>query len=279
MVWQPKLIESVSCRAECSAQEFEALVQRNMAANCGMDFRAAGEFLASIAIRELQSVKSLPALHAHTAGRHGLNGELSSQKSAQYPLSECRAEGKCNRSACMLLQTEICQKGNDKENSEAELSAVLAAKLRLKQALPMLEGLLAGAGSNGSTICKTSDADKVPGPSPRSCKASAADFDSLDFGTGVAHSSGSNNAEDAVLLSVDAMQLSAMADNRFWQVLQQLVTDIKVCTARKASNGKDSHDAELSLLAKTCYHGSCSASSSEYKPKILEGPLPGCLHR
>ncbi len=206
-------------------------MQRNMAANCGMDFRAAGEFLASIAIRELQSVSSLQALHAHTAGGHGLNGEAYRRKAAQHPLSKCRAKIECDRSACMLLHTEICWEGDDKENSKAELSAVLAAKLRLKQALPMLEGLLAGAGSNGSNIHKTSDADQLREPL-LSCKTSAANYEALDLRTGFAHSCGSNDAEDAVRLFADAMQLSDMADDRFWQVLQQLVTDTKVLTAR-----------------------------------------------
>ncbi|CAL5220025.1 g1971 [Coccomyxa viridis] len=61
------------CRATCSGQEFEALVQRNMAANCGMDFRAAGEFVASIALRELQLLEAAGALSVAVLGPDSRN--------------------------------------------------------------------------------------------------------------------------------------------------------------------------------------------------------------
>jgi hypothetical protein len=44
-------------RATCSEQEFDELVQRNMAANCGLDFRAAAKFVGCIAARELSLMK------------------------------------------------------------------------------------------------------------------------------------------------------------------------------------------------------------------------------
>jgi hypothetical protein len=49
-------------RETCSsAEEFEALVQRNMAANCGLDFRAAAAFVGCIAARELSLIRQ-PAI-------------------------------------------------------------------------------------------------------------------------------------------------------------------------------------------------------------------------
>ena len=44
-------------RETCSPEEFEGLVQRNMAANCGLDFRAAAEFVGCIAARELRLIR------------------------------------------------------------------------------------------------------------------------------------------------------------------------------------------------------------------------------
>ncbi len=44
-------------RETCSPEEFEELVQRNMAANCGLDFRAAAEFVGCIAARELRLIR------------------------------------------------------------------------------------------------------------------------------------------------------------------------------------------------------------------------------
>ena len=41
------------CREGCSAEEFEGLVQRNMAANCGMHYALMAEFMKAILSREL----------------------------------------------------------------------------------------------------------------------------------------------------------------------------------------------------------------------------------
>lgn len=53
----PKFQARLCCRADCTAEEFEALVQRNMAANCGLDFRAAAEFIGCIAAQELRLIR------------------------------------------------------------------------------------------------------------------------------------------------------------------------------------------------------------------------------
>ena len=47
----------MSCREGCSAEEFESLVQRNMAANCGMDFSFMTEFMTSILQREMKEAR------------------------------------------------------------------------------------------------------------------------------------------------------------------------------------------------------------------------------
>lgn len=45
------------CREGCSAEEFEGLVQRNMAANCGMDYAFMAEFMRAILTRELDLLR------------------------------------------------------------------------------------------------------------------------------------------------------------------------------------------------------------------------------
>ncbi|EIE20714.1 Clavaminate synthase-like protein [Coccomyxa subellipsoidea C-169] len=60
------------CRATCSPEEFEELVQRNMAANCGLDFRAAAEFVGCIAARELRLIRQ-PAISRQQRLMHLFN--------------------------------------------------------------------------------------------------------------------------------------------------------------------------------------------------------------
>ena len=45
-------LRAVVHRSGCSADEFEALVQRNMAANCGMDYAFMADFMRAILSRE-----------------------------------------------------------------------------------------------------------------------------------------------------------------------------------------------------------------------------------
>ena len=45
------------CREGCSEEEFEGLVQRNMAANCGMDYAFMAEFMHAISHRESQLLR------------------------------------------------------------------------------------------------------------------------------------------------------------------------------------------------------------------------------
>ena len=45
------------CREGCSKEEFEGLVQRNMAANCGMDYAFMTEFMHAVLHRESQLLR------------------------------------------------------------------------------------------------------------------------------------------------------------------------------------------------------------------------------
>jgi hypothetical protein len=46
----------MACRQSCTAAEFEDLVQRNMAANCGLDFREFVTLLRCIVMRDLEAL-------------------------------------------------------------------------------------------------------------------------------------------------------------------------------------------------------------------------------
>lgn len=47
-----------ACRDMMSAHEFEGLVQRNMAANCGMNYFSVAQFLGYIAVRQVLRLQS-----------------------------------------------------------------------------------------------------------------------------------------------------------------------------------------------------------------------------
>lgn len=55
------------CREGCSSEEFEALVQRNMAANCGMNFAFMANFLHTILHREERMLRCASS-HCATQG-------------------------------------------------------------------------------------------------------------------------------------------------------------------------------------------------------------------
>lgn len=50
-------LRAVVCREGCSVEEFDGLVQRNMAANCGMDYAFMAEFMKAILTRELDFLR------------------------------------------------------------------------------------------------------------------------------------------------------------------------------------------------------------------------------
>lgn len=47
----------VCCREGCSTEEFEGLIQRNMAANCSMDYAFMADFMTSIREQEQQALR------------------------------------------------------------------------------------------------------------------------------------------------------------------------------------------------------------------------------
>lgn len=57
------------CRALCEPDEFEGLVQRNLAANAGMDFAQFSDFISFIAQSQLDALKAIDRSDDSTAGQ------------------------------------------------------------------------------------------------------------------------------------------------------------------------------------------------------------------
>ncbi len=193
-------------------------MQRNMAANCGMDYRAAGEFVASIALKDLQLLKS-------GGEGDGLDGV--------YSKSEARGDGSLpwsdrvlQRNESMLPYSAQCQAAPTLAGDEPDrdLRATLAAKLRLKQALPMLEGLIA-RGLCGDDCCSN--------PASEVCKR--AEFSSAGFRMNedppsdvqLAAPAGLSSTQEALPSSGSTQPWRGMDDGEFWQTMWQLALDIK----------------------------------------------------
>ena len=49
------------CRSMTSPTEFDQLVQRNMAANCGLNYWSMSHFMGSIAVRQIQRLRQAPS--------------------------------------------------------------------------------------------------------------------------------------------------------------------------------------------------------------------------
>jgi len=73
-----KMISCLCARAGCSAEEFEALVQRNLGANAGLDYRELRAFLAAIIDREQAALMALL-------------GDAADELSASGPCDSCEA--------------------------------------------------------------------------------------------------------------------------------------------------------------------------------------------
>lgn len=119
--------EAISdCRALCSAEEFEGLVQRNMAANAGLDFRDFSEFLGFIAMKELQE------LHASASdGQPPEDGSSADRLSAALH---------ANEGAAQTLEMDACQLA---EAATVSGSGVAYMHLfNLEKARAVLESLL-----------------------------------------------------------------------------------------------------------------------------------------
>lgn len=90
----------VGCRQGCTAAEFEGLVQRNMAANCGLDFREFVALLRCIIMRDLEALRASEDcrdLEVQCASEDACHLEaLSASEDCRESEAQCASEKSCH---------------------------------------------------------------------------------------------------------------------------------------------------------------------------------------
>ena len=196
-------------------------MQRNMAANCGMDCQAAGEFIASIVCPELKPIR------ASEASREQPNGTSDARQSAAWAgLPEQCREGE---SDTMQRSAKNGHSGaghvGEAEHDRAHPRIILTAKLRLRQALPMLEWLLAGAhcdrsNEHGQEMSVHTCEHKQSGAS-NDCASNLRA--ALQFGKD------ETDTGSFPIGSACEKGLGCLTDEYFWQYLQSLLNEAQHC--------------------------------------------------
>ena len=204
-------------------------MQRNMAADCGMDFRSAAEFIASIALVQLQSMRA----HQHSldsSGREHRKTVLYSGSSARQALSESQAEEtRSSRRGTGAWGTGAMESEGSprREGADLDQRSLLTAALRLKQAQPMLERLLTRACcGDDSTGRKRAQVGRQ-----QCCRWAAGLTTSASFGdtSEVAAIQGPANVFKFT------SYLGGLSDEQFWQGILEVVMEVEVaCTSSPA---------------------------------------------
>ena len=97
--------DCLACRSLTSPQEFEELVQRNMAVNCSINFQGLAEFLATIAVRQLRRLGTSAAYSSDVLEEFSLQRCTLAQESLARALldSQSATELYCNGRARQQL--------------------------------------------------------------------------------------------------------------------------------------------------------------------------------
>ena len=208
-------------------------MQRNMAANCGMDYRAAGEFVASIALRELQSLEAAGVCNVTSTDADSLSGACRGVH-AQAFRSDSQADKGLQTEEGILLHSIESQTGQTVQEDECHnsLRALVAAKLLLKQALPMLEGVIAevcpvGCSSSAVGECKHSEDHSAD------CKEGGKHHSDVEL----ALAPGVSSITGASTWSKNVQRWRTMDTISFWQSLQRMVFVIKACVNNSVIDG------------------------------------------
>lgn len=196
-------------------------MQRNMAANCGMDYRAAGEFIVSIVCPELKRIRASEASKEQANGRSDAR-----QPAAQAGLPKQCGKGELDTMQCSAKDGHLdAGRVGEAEHDSSDPRSVLTAKLRLRQALPMLEGLLAGMHcdeSNGHSqnMAVVTCEHKQSGAS-NDCASNLRD----------ALQSGEREIDMGSLPMGSTCEESfgGLTDEYFWQFLQSLLCKVQRC--------------------------------------------------
>ena len=219
------------CRAGCSAEEFEGLVQRNMAANCGMDYRAAGEFIASIVCTELKRIQASGISKKQADGR---DRSVTCQLAAKAGLPRQNGEGKAATQQDFAQHGHgdaghACEAEHAAQHSSSDLRIVLTAVLRLRQALPMLEELIAGTLTDDSNSREASNGHDLE-IAVHTCEHQQSQA-SNDCASNWKAAFKFDRRETAMgsLGSVCKKDSSSLNDEQFWQYLQGLRHEVQRC--------------------------------------------------
>lgn len=218
-------------------------MQRNMAANCGMDYRAAGEFVASIALRELQLLAAAK-VHSITSKDADSLCEACRGRHTQAARSVVRLDKGLQRQEGTVLHGSKSQTGQSVEEdaSHRNIRVMVAAKLRVKQALPMLEGFLAKVHPEGGS-CSNFAVDACA--HAEDCSAGCKDAGKYPLDVRVAATPGVSSQTGALDLSRNVQLWKAMDDDSFWQTMLQMTLIIK------------EHVDESAIDARTSVTGYC----------------------
>ena len=195
-------------------------MQRNMAANCGMDYRAAGEFIASIVCTALKRIR------ASEPGKEQANGSSD----ACQPAARAGSPQKCGKGKSDTMQRSA-KAGHwgaghvgEAEHDSSDPRIILTAKLRLRQTLPMLEELLAGthcdkSNGHGHEMAVHVCEHKQSGISDDCASNSRAALQIGKCETGVGMPIGRTCKEG----------FDELTDEHFWQYLQGLLHEVQRC--------------------------------------------------
>ena len=196
-------------------------MQRNMAANCGMDCRAAGEFIASIVCPELKPIQASEASREQANGRPG----------ACQPAARAGLPKRCGKSDSETTQRSAKNGhlGNghvgEAEHNSSDLRIILTAKLRLRQALPMLEGLLAG------TPCDKSNehSQKMAVHTCEHNESGASNDCTSNLRAALQFGNSETAKGSCPIGSACEEGLGNLTDEQFWQYLQSLLNEAQCC--------------------------------------------------
>ncbi|GAB4822997.1 hypothetical protein N2152v2_010043 [Parachlorella kessleri] len=119
------------CKELASPAEFEALVQRNMGANCGLDFAALGEFLRCMAGRSMEHFRSCGE-HNSQGSSTGCGGSRSSAGAAAAAPTEAAPACDCC-ARCAVLPACCAHHALRLRRAGLVLKQLLAAEERIAQ--------------------------------------------------------------------------------------------------------------------------------------------------
>ena len=198
-------------------------MQRNMAANCGMDFRSAAEFIASMGLVQLQSIR---AQQHSSSGKEDDKTALSSESRARQARSESPAdETRASRRGTGAWGTGAMESERSprREGADLEQRSLLTAGLRLKQALPMLEGLLTRA------CCGDDSEGRKQAQDGRQsgCRLAAGLATSASLGD-TSELASIQSPAGLIKLTSD---LGGLPDEQFWQAIHEIVMEAEVACA------------------------------------------------